>query len=71
MGERHHQSGGLGERDEVVRHHEAVLGVDPANECLDPGDRTGLEVGDGLVVEDELVAFDRAAQVAQERKPPG
>jgi hypothetical protein len=45
--------------------------MDPADERLDADDPAGLEVGLRLVVDDELLVLERAAQLARERQPLG
>ena len=69
--ERLDQAGALGDPDEPGRRDEAPLGMDPADERLDAHDPAGLEVGLRLVVDDELLLLDRAAQLARERQPLG
>ena len=49
------QPGLLGERDELVRHHQPALGVLPAQQRLDAVDPAGRERRLRLVVEDELL----------------
>ena len=46
----------LGERDELARRQDALLGVPPADEGLDADDRSVPQPVDGLVVQDELAA---------------
>ncbi len=58
----------LGQRDELVRHHEPVARVVPAHQRLDPDRAPGLHVGYRLVVQDELAIVDRPAELAQERQ---
>ena len=59
----------LGERDERERRDEPAGRVLPADERLEPDDPAGREVDDRLVVEPQLVALERAAQVVLELDP--
>ena len=61
--DRHDQPGLLGDRDELVGRHHPALGVVPAQQRLDAGDRAVVQPHDGLVVELELPGGDRALQV--------
>ena len=61
--DRDDEPGLLGEGDEVARGDEPALGVAPAHERLDPGDRAVVEPHDRLVVQLELVVDERALQV--------
>ena len=63
------RAGALGERDELVGLQQPVLGVLPAHERLDARHAVALERDLRLVVQDELVALDRAPQLAQEAEP--
>ncbi|HZG96512.1 MAG TPA: hypothetical protein VEZ46_17585 [Mycobacteriales bacterium] len=58
-------------RDELVRHQQPVLRVLPAHQRLDADDLAGPAVALGLVVDDELVRVDPAAEVAEQRQPLG
>jgi hypothetical protein len=66
VGQRGDRAGVLGQRDELVRRDHAVLGVLPADQCLGAEHRTGLGVHLRLVVQNELVLVDAAAQIAGE-----
>jgi hypothetical protein len=57
--QRSHQSGLLGDGEELVGGEEAPLGMTPADECLDPADGAGAESELRLVVDDELAFLDR------------
>ena len=54
----------LGDRDELAGVEQAALGVVPAHQRLDAGDLAGAEAIDRLVVQLELVALERVAQLA-------
>ena len=69
QGQRPHQRGVLGVREERARAAQAVHGVLPAHERLDAGDAAGREVDLRLVVQDQLVALERAAQLGDQRQP--
>ena len=69
QGQRPHQRGVLGVREERAGSAQAVDGVLPAHERLDAGDASGREVDLRLVVQDELVALERAAQLGDQREP--
>ena len=56
----------LGQRDEVRRRDEAARRVVPAGERLEAGQRLAVERDDRLVVDVDLVALDRAQQLALE-----
>ena len=57
--ERDHQPRLLHERQEPVRHHEALLRVVPALERLEPVGPTAAEVDDRLVGDRELLVLER------------
>src|SRR6185436_2250782 len=57
----------LGERDELAWHHEAADGVLPAEQRLEGGDVTGLQIDDRLIVQPELAIDERAPQIELER----
>src|SRR5436190_2395596 len=63
------EAGLLGERDELARREQPVLGMLPAHERLDARDRPALQPQLGLVVQDELAAVQRLAQLAQALEP--
>src|SRR3712207_941170 len=52
-----------------ARSEQAPLGVLPARQRLHPDDLKRIEADDRLVVEDQLVAIDPAAQLALDLKP--
>ena len=64
--ERDDQPALLGDGDERAREHDALARVAPAHERLDGDDAALVEVDERLVVELELVALERAAQVVLE-----
>lgn len=55
---------GFGVGDEVLGRKDAPLWMSPANECLDTDDSAVKEVYFRLVVKDEFVAVQGAAQIA-------
>src|SRR3954463_15982055 len=63
------QAGLLRERDEVEWHDEPAPWMRPAQERLESDDAAARELDDRLVVDDELVAFDRAPQVGLDLEP--
>src|SRR4051794_35280894 len=62
LADRDDQPARLGDRDEVVRGHQAALGILPAQQRLALRDAGVLERDEWLVVQDELVLGQRAAQ---------
>ena len=64
VGQRDDEAGVLGQRDELVGRQPAVHGVRPAQQHLGARHRIGAQVDLGLVVQDELLALERRAQVA-------
>ena len=69
-GQRLHEPGLLGERDELGRRDEAAQRVAPAEQRLQPADLAGAQVDLGLVVHAELVVVvERAPQVAEQDEP--
>ncbi len=66
LAERDDHAGLFRDRDEVYRRDEAALRVLPADERLEAAQAEVFERDDGLVVEHELVAFERAAHVGFE-----
>ena len=60
------ESGLFRERDELQRSEQPAARMLPAYECLEPVDPAGRELDGGLVVHDELVALQRAAQIGFE-----
>ena len=52
-----------------ARVEQAALGVLPADQRLEPGDLAAAQADDRLVVEDQLVAFERVAQLALDLEP--
>src|SRR5664280_1449363 len=67
-GERPDQAGVLGQRDEVIRWDQAAVGVLPADQGLGADDVPGADADLGLVVQDQLVAVQRPAQVPEQRQ---
>ena len=63
------QAAVLGDRDEVGRVEQAALGVLPAHQRLEPMISPVREGDHRLVVEVELVAFERVAQLALDLEP--
>ena len=66
--QRNDQAGVLGERDEVAGRNEAELGVVPAHERFERDRQPGTDVDDRLVVDDQLVALERAVQSGDARQ---
>src|SRR5690606_2831134 len=66
--DRHDEAALLGERDELRGADEAVLVVVPAAERLEAEHLAGLERDHRLVVEAQLGALERAAQVGLEEQ---
>ena len=69
QGQRPHQRRVLGVRKERAGAAQAVHGVLPAHERLDAGDAAGREIDLRLVVQDQLVALERAAQLGDQGQP--
>ena len=63
------QPGFLGHRDELVRWNIAALGMLPAQQGFHYPDLLAVNIVLGLVVDAELVLFQRGAQVAFHRHP--
>ncbi len=59
--QRHDESGFLGDRHEFVGRNEAANRMPPTDEHLGADDPLGDQVDTGLIVQDELLAIDRAA----------
>ena len=59
----------LGDRDEAVRHDQALGGVHPADQRLHPDHARRLHLDDGLEVEDELLPVGGSLQVQLELEP--
>ena len=57
---------GLGERDEAVGRQAPARRVLPADQRLDAGDPPGVELDERLVLEEQLVALHRQAELAAE-----
>ena len=57
--ERDDEPGVLGQRNELAGQHEPELGVVPADERLGRDRLARRDVDDRLVVDDQLVAFER------------
>ena len=66
--QRDDQSRVLGERDEVAGRDEPELGMVPAHERFERHRRPGANVDDRLVVDDQLVAFQRSVQTRDARQ---
>ena len=56
----------LGDRDELVRHDRAELGMFPTEECLESDDVVGFELDDRLVDELELVSLEGVGELVLE-----
>ena len=63
------QAAVLGDRDELGRVEQAALGVLPADQRLEAGDLAGAQADHRLVVEGQLVAVERVAQLAFDLEP--
>ena len=61
--ERQDQAAVFRHRDEHRRRHHALDRMAPARQRLEAGDDVALQVDDRLVVQLELVALDRLAQI--------
>ena len=61
----------LGDGDEFGRRHAAHLGMIPARQRLEAGDRAVLQPHDRLIEDRDLVALERAAQFGFERQAVG
>ena len=59
----------LGQRDELARRQEAALRMLPAHQRLDADQRAVAQVQLGLVVQQQLVAVDGVAQLAEQAEP--
>ena len=59
----------LGHRDEGAGRNQALLGMAPADQGLDPADLVGPEIDDGLVVQLELAGGQRLAQIVLHGAP--
>ncbi len=66
MGERADQPGALDQRDELHRGDQAPLGVAPADQRFDTDEGACGERQLGLVVQLELPAVQRAAELAEQ-----
>ena len=55
------------EGDELRRGHEPEIGALPADQSLQADDASGLGIDLGLVVQDELLSLERAAELALQR----
>ena len=66
LGEGVDLAGGLGDRDEFVRRHEAAHGVLPARQRLGADDMPGAEIDDGLEMRRHGATDERAAQIVGE-----
>lgn len=65
------QRGLLDEGDEPQRRQQAALGVLPAPQRLDAADSPRLQVDLGLMVQDELLALQGQADLAEQQQPRG
>ncbi len=63
LGELADDSGLFGEGDEIGRIDGAVHGMLPAGKNLESGDDTGTELDERLEVGDDLIVFQRSAEV--------
>ena len=66
LGERPDQARRLGQRDELVRRHEALRRVVPAAQRLGADGVAGREVDDRLELDPQLVALDGGAELGDE-----
>ena len=64
--DRHDQAGFLGQRDEVRRGEDALLGMAPADQRLEADDAAAAEVVDRLVEQEELTLGERRVQLGLE-----
>ena len=64
------QAAGISDRDELAGGQEPALGVTPAHQSLDAGAAIGRKIELWLIVEFELVAFERAAHLPLELLAP-
>jgi hypothetical protein len=69
-GERVDEAGAFGQGDELSRPEQAVVGMLPAHQRLRAQDPAGPQIRLGLVVEDQLVAFQGPPQAAEEGQAP-
>ncbi|ESU47394.1 hypothetical protein P376_4633 [Streptomyces sp. HCCB10043] len=68
--EMRHQTGGLGDGDELVRGDPAALRMHPAHQGLQPCDLP-VEADLGLVVQFDLARVQRPAEIAEKPEPVG
>ena len=67
--DRNDQAGFFGKRNEFARRqHRSVL-MAPAQQRLDAGDRAGVQIDLGLVMQQQLVALQRVPEVRLHREP--
>ena len=59
------QAGLFGHRQELVRTEQASIGVTPARQHFEPGELTGEQIDDRLVVRHDLTALQAMAQLAR------
>ena len=69
VGEPRHQTGLLGQRDELVGHHQAQRRVVPPNQGLDAKHLTGRQRNLGLVLQLQLAGLDRVPQLTEQTQP--
>jgi hypothetical protein len=62
------QAGLLDRRDELLGADQHAVCSTPAHKCLDAHQPPGVERGLGLVVQHQVVALDRLAQLAEQRQ---
>ena len=67
LADRHDAAAGLRDRDEGARQHQAAGRMVPADQRLQPDDRSGFRSDLRLIVQLELVALDRVAQILGDR----
>src|SRR5208282_5857145 len=59
----------LGKRNETAGRQQAEIGMSPTQQCLDAHDTAVAEVLLWLVVQQQLVAFERIPQTGLKRQP--
>ena len=67
--DRHDQAGVLRDRNEFGREHQSAARVMPAQQRLEPGEPRARQRDDRLVVDLQLVPFERPAQILFEPQP--
>src|SRR6185369_17244974 len=53
----------FGDGNEILRRHDSEFRMSPAHECFEPDQSPIIERNDGLIIDEELVAFARVAQI--------